>query len=180
MGRRRGTVLHVLLALLGIFIVGVCARGRESELQLRQRIQNEQNPVKKAKIEIKLANLQLADAQSAYLQGQIGPGAKRLAIFVDTMRASWKLLQNSGRRASKQPDGFRELEISLRENVRTLHDLEQAVSYFDRAPLTNAAQEMDQMRNEVLRALFPEQPPDRKGSSSSKTATRPGPAAGVR
>ena len=86
------------------------------------------------------------------------------------MKTSWKLLQDSGRKASKQPDGFRELEISLREDVRVLQDLGRTVSYFDRAPLVNAAQELEQMRGEVLHALFP-------GGNPGPAKARPPPPA---
>jgi len=97
------------------------------------------------------------------------------------MKASWKLLQDSGRKASKQPEGFRELEIALRENVRLLQDLGRTVSYFDRPPLVNAAQELEQMRYEVLHALFPGgNPRTLKGSPPPQTTTSPGSPTEVR
>jgi hypothetical protein len=97
------------------------------------------------------------------------------------MKSSWKFLQNSGRKASKQPEGFRELDISLRENVRTLQDLGRTVSYFDRAPLMNAAQQLDQMRDEVLHALFPEDKThNRKGTPAPQTTTSPESPMGAR
>jgi hypothetical protein len=145
----------IWLALCLIVLAKGAAWGRETEEQLLQRIQTEQNPVKKAKEEIKLANLQFIKVHDAYSHGQIEEGAKLLGPFVETLKTSWKILQGSGRKASKQPEGFRELEISLREHVRSLQDLGRTVSYFDRAPLVNAAQELEQTRAEVLHALFP-------------------------
>ena len=181
MARERWTVLPVWLAVLGILLAGPCAMARETEEQLLQRIQSEQNPVKKAKDEIKLASLKLTQVQDAYAQGHIEEGAKLLVTFTDTMKTSWKILQNSGRKASKQPEGFRELEIALREDVRTLQDLGRTVGYFDRAPLENAAQELEKMRGEVLHALFPGAPPrTRKGSAPPPTVTNPGSPAEVR
>ena len=129
--------------------------GRETEEQLVQRIESEQNPVKKAKDEIKLASLKLTQVRDAYTQGQVEAGAKLLDVFTDTIKASWKVLQDSGRKASKQPEGFRELEIAFREDARTLQDLGRTVNYLDRPPLENAAQELEKMRGEVLHALFP-------------------------
>jgi len=160
---------------LGILVLpGWSALGRETEEQLLQRIQSEQNPVKKVKDEIKLATLKFTQLHDAYSQGHIEAGAKLLGTFMDEMRISWKLLQDSGRKASKQPEGFRELEISLRENERLLQDLARTVSYFDRAPLVNAAQELDQMRSEVLHALFPGgNPRTLKGSPAPQTTTNP-------
>lgn len=155
MGRGRWTVLPVWLAVGAIFSACLFATEHETEAQLLQRIQSQPNPVKKAKDEIKLANLKLGQVQDAYSQGHPEAGAKLLGAYVDEITISWKLLQDSGRKASKQPEGFRELEIALRENVRLLQDLERTVSYFDRSPVENAGQKLDQIRNEVLHALFP-------------------------
>ena len=161
--------------MLVILSTALCARGRETEEQLLQRIQGEQNPVKKAKDEIKLANLKLIQVDDAFSKGHIDAGVKLLGTFVDVMKTSWKLLQDSGRKASKQPDGFRDLEISLREHVRSLQDLGRTVSYFDRAPLAMAAQELEEMRVEVLHALFPgDIPLPRKSSPAPPTTTSPG------
>ncbi len=155
--------------------------GRETEEQLVQRIRSEQNPVKKARDEIKLANLKLTQVRDAYSQGHIDEGAKLLGVFTDTLKASFKVLQDSGRKASKQPEGFRELEIALREDARTLQDLGRTVSYLDRAPLENAAQEMENMRGEVLHALLPGAPPRTlKGPVPPQTVTSPGSPTEVR
>ena len=171
----RWRVFPVGLGVLVILLTGICALGRDTEEQLLGRIQGEQNPIKKAKYEIKLASLILAEVKDAYAQGHPEEGEKLVARLGETLKTSWKLLQDSGRKASKQPDGFRELEISLRETVRSLQDLERDVSYFDRAPLENAGQQLDQMRNEVLQALFPEDyPRSHKASPPPQTNPSPG------
>jgi hypothetical protein len=161
--------------MLGIITAAWCAPAPQTEAQLHQRIQAQQNPVKKAKDEIKLSRLKLAEVEDAYSKGKTEQGAKLLGALVGEMKGSWKLLQNSGRIASKQPDGFRELEIALREHARALQDLERRVSYFDRAPLTNAAQEFEQMRSEVLQELFPDDKTrNHKGASAPQTVPNPG------
>jgi hypothetical protein len=181
MARERWTSLQVSVAVLGILLASPWAIGRETEEQLVQRIQSEQNPVKKAKDEIKLANLKLTQVRDAYSQGHIEEGAKLLDAFTDTIKASWKVLQDSGRKASKQPEGFRELEIALREDARTLQDLARTVNYFDRPPLENAALELEKMRGEVLHALFPGGPPRTlKGAAHPQTVTSPGSPTEVR
>jgi hypothetical protein len=181
MARGPWTVLSVWLAIGAILLAGLCAMARETEEQLLQRIKSEQNPVKKAKDEIKLARLKFIQVHDAYLAGQTEAATKLLGTFVDTLKASWKLLQGSGRKAVKQPEGFRELEISLREHVRSLQDLGQNVSYFDRAPLAKAAQELEEMRVEVLHALFPgDIPLPRKGSPAPPAAASPGSPTQVR
>ena len=53
------------------------------------------------------------------------------------------------------PEGFKELDIELREDARLLDDLKRRVSYFDRDPIEKAEKEVEQVRAEVLQALFP-------------------------
>jgi hypothetical protein len=155
-------------------MAGMYAMGRETEKQLLQQIQIEQNPVRKAKAEIKLASIKLAQIKDDYSHGQIDAGQKLLPAFLDAMRSSWKTLQDSGRSAPKQSGGFRELEIALREHVRTLHDMGRTVSYFDREPLENAAQELEKMQAEVIHAEFPGAPPRTlKNSHPPPPATSP-------
>jgi hypothetical protein len=155
MSRGRWTGLSVWLTVLVMILTGSWALGGDTEEQLLRRIESENNPVKKAKDEIKLARMKLTQVHNAYSQGQIEAGVKLLGAFNDDMKTSWKLLQDSGRKAAKQPEGFRELEIELREDTRTLQDLGRTVSYFDRAALTNTQQELEQTRREVIHALFP-------------------------
>jgi hypothetical protein len=153
---RRSICLLACLAVWGmVSLPGSCAFGRETEEQLLERIQREHNPVKKAKYEIKLANLKLKEAQDAYKQRDVQLGSKLLEAVVEHMKSSWKILQESGRQAAKQPQGFKELDISLRQDGRLLEDLRHRVAYFDRGPVDKAAQEMERIRSEVLQALFP-------------------------
>ena len=53
------------------------------------------------------------------------------------------------------PQGFKELDIELREDARLLEDLKRRISYFERDPLEKAEKEVEQVRAEVLQALFP-------------------------
>jgi len=175
MAREGSAVLSIGLAVLAMLLAGIRCLGRETEEQLLQKIQSEQNPVRKAKDEVKLGALQLAQAQDAYGQGKVEAGAKRVGVLVDTMKTAWKILQGSGRQAAKQPEGFRELEIALREEERSLEDLARTVSYFDRAPVESAAQELDRMHAEVIQALFPGNPPKKgKGQPAPPAAGNPG------
>jgi hypothetical protein len=174
MARGRLTILAVSVALAGTLATAP-AFARDTENQLLQRIQSEQNPVKKAKAEVRLADLKLAQIQDAYAGGKIEDGVKLLGVLTGTMQTSWKILQDSGRVATKHPEGYRDLEISLREEMRVLQDLSRTVSYFDRAPVENAVQELDQLHGKVIRALFPGGTPRTiKGSQAPTAETSPG------
>src|SRR5579862_7474080 len=118
MARGRCNILAAGLAFAGLLLPSTFAIGRDTEDQLVRRIQSEQSPIKRAKDEIKLASFKLAKVQDAYSQGHVDEGVKMLGEFMEGMKIPWKTLQDSGRKAAKEPQGFRELEISLRENGR--------------------------------------------------------------
>jgi hypothetical protein len=149
------------------------ARQRETEAQLLAHIQKEHNPVKKARYETELGRIKLHQASQAYDQGNVERGAQLLHSYAERMKSSWQTLRDSGRNAVQQPRGFKELEMALAEDARVLEDLRHHVAYFDRAPVDKVAQEIEEVRSEVLRALFPvaPQPLEKKSISGPSRTT---------
>jgi hypothetical protein len=154
-------LLLTLLALAAAAMAPATARHPETEQELLDRLQREQNPVRKAKLEMRLGRLKLEQAIGAYSQGQVDQGKSLLGAYLDRMKGSWQTLKGSGRNAVKQPQGFRELDIALREDSRTLEDLAQRLSYFDRAPVEQTLREVNRVDGEVIHALFPSVPVER-------------------
>lgn len=152
---RSAYILVCGFALGGILLVSSTAAGRDTVEKLQVKIERERNPVKKAKLEIKLARLKLEHAQDAYSKGNVSAGAELLNAYVDDMKSSWQTLLDSGRVASRKPQGFKELEIALREDSRVLEDLEHRIPVFDRKPVERAAGEAEKLHRQVLQALFP-------------------------
>jgi hypothetical protein len=150
------------------------ASTRDSEEQLLARIQSERNPIRKAKDQIRLGRMKLDQAIVAYGQGNAESGERLLAAFLGQMNDAWQTLHNSGRNAARQPQGFKELDIALREDARLLEDLGRRVSYFERVPIVKVEKEVEEVRSEVLRALFPALQPSAPGKHflrSSQSAT---------
>ena len=161
MGIRPKQLTATLLmgALVILAAVAPRVRGAESEAELEARLKRESDPVRKAKIQIRLSRFKLYQAAGAFDQGNIEEAHKLLAAYLERVKGAWATLKNSGRRANKKPAGFKELDIALREDARYLNDLKHRVSYMLRAPVEQTAQEVDDLRNEVLKALFPSEPP---------------------
>jgi hypothetical protein len=133
------------------------ARQPDSEPDLLGRLEREQNPVKKAKYQVRLGRI--LQAIDAYDQGSLEQGQRLLEAYLGRMKGSWQTLRDSGRRAVRQPQGFKELDIALREDARRLEDLKHHVPYTDRDPVEKVAQEVERIRAEVLHALFPAERP---------------------
>jgi hypothetical protein len=153
------TARLLALATLLTAVVGPALRtlrAREySERELLARIQREGDPVKKAKYQIQLGRLKLQQALEAYSRNDVDHGQPLLDSYLEEMKGAWHTLENSGRPALKKPQGFRELDIALREDGRFLKDLEQRTPYMDRDPVTKVAAAISKLHEQVLEALFP-------------------------
>jgi len=142
---------------LELVAAGTVARARRelSEQELNARIAQESNPTRKAKLEIQLGELKLAQATAAYDHDQFEEGRKLLEVFRGYMKQAWDLLEKSGRDAGHKPQGFKELDIALRESARRLNDLKQRTPLADRGGIETVSAQIDTLHSEVLSALFP-------------------------
>ncbi len=141
------------------------ARREDTEEDLLPRIQRETNPVRKAKYEVRLARVKLLAGIDAFNKGDFEQHRQLLAAYLERIKSSWETLQKSGRQAARQPQGFKELDIALREDGRLLEDLRRRVPYNERRDVEEVEREVERIRNEVLRALFPAERP--AGASKS-------------
>ena len=180
---RPGNLAFAWVAALEIVAAGGSLRARHelSEQELNGRIQQEGNPTKKAKLEIQLGDLKLNEAIAAYGHDRFDEGPKLLEVSRSWMRQAWDLLEKSGRDAGRKPQGFKDLDIALRESARRLNDLRQRTPYADRGAIERVAAQIDALHNQVLAALFPggqlkESPPptQNKPPVSPTSALRPG------
>jgi hypothetical protein len=151
-------LLFLGLLLIGalVFLAGASSPPpSDTEAQLLARVEKEHDPVKKSKIESRLARLKLQQAIRTYERGNTEEGAQLVSAYLARIKDSWEILRSSGRNAAHASGGFKELDIELREDARLLDDLKRRISYFDRGPVEKAEKEVEQERAEVLHALFP-------------------------
>ena len=131
------------------------ARRADKEGDLVARLARETDPVNHAKLEIRLARVKLFQAIAAFDQGNIAGCRELLAGYLERLRSAWSTLQKSGRPAHKRPQGFKELDIELREDSRYLEDLKHRFPFTERESVEKVAHDVEDLRNEVLKALFP-------------------------
>jgi hypothetical protein len=129
----------------------------DREEDLLPRIQNEHNPVKRAKYEIRLGHLKLVQGTEACEKDDHETCSKLVAAYLDLMNNSWKDLEASGKQAVKQPSGFKELDIALREDDRILGDAQHKMPLEDREALEKVIKQIEKLHEDVLAALFPSQ-----------------------
>jgi hypothetical protein len=119
------------------------------------RLAKASNPVKKAKLEVRLGELKMSLAFGAYDQGKFDSCWKYLNEYLARMDSAWTTLQASGREASKKPDGFKQLDIALRTSRRSLEDFETRVTFEEREEVERVRKETEALRAHVLEVMFP-------------------------
>ncbi len=144
-----------LLVAAGLGRPPLASTQRESEPELLARTERETNPIKRAKLETVLGRLKLSQAIDAYDKGDPSACQRLLDGYLDRMRQAWDLLRATGRNAVKRPQGFRELDIALRENHRLIDDFAHRIRYTDREGVDKVLKQSDAIHNDVLAALFP-------------------------
>ena len=152
-----------LLVGVALFDAVGAAPHQDTEEDLGSRLQRESNPVKKARYEIRLGRLQLLEAIDAFDKHDANKAQDLLGAYLTHIRSSWQLLQSSGRDAFRHPEGFKELDIALREDGRLLEDLSHRLSYYDRGDVDKTAKEIEQIRAKVIKELFPPRESARQG-----------------
>jgi len=155
LGRSRSIAVGLTLGAAALVVPHLCGSGLRTDEELSSRIEREKNPVKKAKFEIRLGRLRLNHAVEACVKDDHPRCQELLGSFLTLMKSSWDRLEATGRVARKQADGFKELDIALREGGRQLEDIKQRVPYQDMAQIDSVEKETDQLRAKVLRVLFP-------------------------
>ena len=153
----------------GVVLLGAANPGpsRNTEQDLQLRLQRETNPVKKARYEIRLGRLKLTEAIDAFDKHDANQAQDLLDAYLTHVRSSWQLLQSSGRNAFRHPEGFKELDIALREDGRFIEDLSHHLSYYERGEVDKTAKEIEQIRAGVIKELFP---PERAGDKAGINA----------
>jgi len=170
MGARKPwcAVFVLILLVLADTLAASLPRRRDTEQDLLARIQREPDPIKKAKLEVRLGRVKLLESMAACDQGNIEETNRLLGAYIETLNDAWERLQNSGRVAHKKSSGFKELDIELREDARYLEDLRHRLPYAERGRTEKVAGEVDQLRNEVLKELFPPMPLRKGGDKSTR------------
>jgi hypothetical protein len=159
------------LCVLAILVISDALRAspprrHDKEPDLLAHIERESDPVKKAKLEVRLGRVRLFQAIAAFDEGHLEETDRLLGAYMETLNSAWQRLKNSGRVASKNPSGFKELDIELREDARYLEDLRRRIPYGERGKVEEIARQADKLRNEVLGALFPPTPLGKRGKKN--------------
>jgi len=123
----------------------------------REKLKHTTDAVDRAKIDIDLSEILLTLVSDAVKSGEPEALGRRLNEYIETIEDAHQALVKSGRDAHRKPGGFKDLEISLRRQIRILDDIGRGLTFDQREPVDKAKQQASDIRDDLLKALFGEQ-----------------------
>lgn len=126
--------------------------------EFKTQFDHERDPVRRAKALTKLGAEQFHNVREQVDAENFADALRILGDYRDELVATQKALASSGVDAEKRPKGFKELQISLRENLRVLNDVLVSMSADEREPFDAVQQQLEKVNKELIKELFPRQP----------------------
>jgi hypothetical protein len=145
-----------ILVLAFTLVAGLVQPDKTAEI--RARFVRETNPVRKAKILPQLAEaeyLQVQDQLKADNAAEAGAIVKQMADEAATCREA---LDAKVRDPEAHPDGYRQLQISVRQTLRRIDNILPGLSMDEQKPFLEARESLSEVDQALLVALFPKRP----------------------
>jgi hypothetical protein len=122
------------------------------------RYEQEPDPVRKSRALVKLGDDQIEQSRKQMKAGDDVGSLHTLELYRDEIQHMADALKSTGVDAEKRPAGFKELQISLRENLRRIDDLIVSLPVDKRPFFREVRTDLVKSQNELIDALFPRKP----------------------
>jgi len=154
-------------------LVGGAVTAQDRTAELRARFQNEQDAVRKARLVGQLADSEFRDMHAKIDAGDLEAAAEIAGRVRDEARATKKALDAKNRDVEAHPDGYKQLQISVRESIRRLDDIMVSLAKDDQKPLAEIRAELETLDRELIHQLFPKRPEPKPAGAPSVPAAAP-------
>jgi hypothetical protein len=156
------------LALSAALLGGsIAAQVRTAEL--RARFSAEADPVHKAKLLTKLSDSEFREIQDLLGAGKLSEASPIADQLADEAESAMKALDARGKDAEKHPEGYKQLEMSVRGSLRRMNNILIELSGDDQKPFLAVRNRLDVLEKQLIRELFPHRPDEPPAQSAPKT-----------
>ena len=132
--------------------------GQDRTAELRARFQKEQDPVHKARMVAPLADAEFHDMHEKNDEGDLAGAFEIAEQVLNEAQASKKALDARNRDPEAHPEGYKQLEISVRESVRRLDDILVGLAKDEQKGLADVRNGLDELDRQIIHQLFPKRP----------------------
>jgi hypothetical protein len=154
-------------AVLLILLFAGCASARDNLAELRSKFARDPDPVHRAKLMRQLGRAEFDAIRKAIDGGQFAEALSILQQYRDESQWCAKALDDKESDPAKHSNGFKQLQISVRESLRRLDGLLVGFTADQQQPFLEIRMDLDELNRHLLRELFPNTPA--KDGSSLQT-----------
>lgn len=135
---------------------------QESLAELQAHFDRESNSIKKAKLLVKLGDAQFEESRRAGKAGDNNTVDATMEKFRDNVRAALEALKKQHPDAEKHSNGYRQMEMQVKQGIREVEDSMLAAAAPYKPPLQIVRQDLIAMDDELIQMLFPHRPAEAK------------------
>ncbi len=158
-----GSFLSVL-CMLGLMMVAPAQSTRVQRDLAKDKLKYDQaeNAVARAKALGKLGHEEYAAARQAVDAGKTGEALQFLKDYNEQVTDTHAALLKTGADPAKNSNGFRQLQISVRERERDLKDLIRRIGFEQGEPFEKVGKSLDELNQKLIQELFPHRAPNKQ------------------
>jgi hypothetical protein len=138
------------------------AVSQQTVAELQAHFDKESNSVKKAKLLAKLGDLQFEEARRAGKEGDNNTVDATMEKYRDNVRAALNSLKKQHADAERHSNGYRQMEIHVKEGIREVEDSMLAAPAPYKPPLQIVRRDLIAIDEELIQLLFPHRPADKQ------------------
>lgn len=159
----RRSALRIAIPALGIVFCSMAlaaqtARVQQDIAKYEANYESKRNPVDRAKAVVKLGRAEYAAARQSQDTGNVRGAFEFLAKYNEQAITAHDALEKMGVDPEKHSNGFRQLEISVRESLRELREIMARVPLEQRESFAALEKDLDALNQKLILELFPRQP----------------------
>lgn len=139
-------------------LIAVPASPVDRTPELRARFDRETNPIHKATLMQKLGAAEFKDIEKDVANSQFAMAANILHQYRAEAQQCSKELDATGINAEKKPDGFKQLQISVRESLERLDRVISTMTADQQVSLRADRDRLEELNSHLLQELFPRAP----------------------
>jgi hypothetical protein len=159
----RTSTLRIAIPTLGIVFCSVALAAQTARVQkdiakYEANYESKTNPVDRAKAVAKLGRAEYVAASQSLDAGNVREAFEFLAKYNEQAIAGHDVLEKMRVDPEKHSNGFRQLEISVRESLRELREMMGRVPLEQRESFAALEKDLDALNQKLILELFPRQP----------------------
>jgi hypothetical protein len=136
---------------------------------LRAKFVKETDPVRKARLLGPLADSEFHDMQQRITDDNSADASAIARQMGDEAHVVRNALDAKVRDPEKHPNGYKELQISVRQSLRRIDNIVISLPGDEQQPFLDVRRDLDQMDRELIHELFPARPAEEPSAAGPKT-----------